>query len=75
MTPAMSRKRIDTLNDHYLLARLVRDVEGPLAKLTSGAIVEVRDIDRGTCTITRIPPRAFPATIIGVPTSALDFDV
>lgn len=71
----MSLKRIDKLDSHYLLARLVRDVEGKYAKFKAGEIVEVWDIDRGKCTIERIPPRAFPATATGVPTSAVDFDV
>lgn len=72
---------VDKLNerDHYLLARLVRDVEGQYAKFKVGEIVKVTNIDRSTCTIERnrwkgsLVPLA--NVLAAVPTSAMDFDV
>lgn len=44
-----------TTREHYLLACLVREVEGQYAKFKVGEIVKAKNIDGGKCTIERLP--------------------
>lgn len=77
----MTVMSVDKLNkrDHYLMARLVRDVEGKYAKFKGGEIVLVRNIDRGKCEIERNRWKGslvrLSNVLAAVPTSAMDFDV
>lgn len=72
---------VDKLNErnHYVLARLVRDVEGQYAKFKGGEIVKARNINRGKCTIERNRWKGSLVplcnVLAGIPTSAMDFDV
>lgn len=65
--------------EHYLLARLVRDVEGQFAKFKGGEIVKAKNLERGKCTIERLRWKGslvpLSNVLSGVPTSAMDFDV
>lgn len=76
----MTVMSVDKLNerDHYLLARLVRDVEGQFVKFKAGEIVKVKNIGRGWCDIERNRWKGsltLSNVLAGVPNSAMDFDV